>query len=219
MGLKEKIKSDPRLKKLVLRLLSPRNSMRPRLWVRYLVNPFFHKRGKHTRISRKAMMDVMPFNYFEIGAESTIERYTVLNNGMGPVKIGSNTFIGINDVIIGPVTIGDEVILAQNVVASGLNHSYEDVKTPIWRQACSTSEIVLEDECWIGANVVITAGVRVGKHAVVAGGSVVTKDVPPYSIVVGNPARVVKKYNPETESWEKFVKNKKQELDKALASI
>jgi acetyltransferase-like isoleucine patch superfamily enzyme len=180
MGFQDKIKSNPSLKKLVLRLLSPRNSMRPRLWVRYLMNPFFHKRGKHTRISRKAMMDVMPFNYFEIGSESTIERYAVVNNGMGPVKIGSNTFIGINDVIIGPVVIGDEVILAQNVVASGLNHSYEDVNTPIWRQACSTAEIVMEDECWIGANVVITAGVRIGKHAVVAGGSVVTKDIPPY---------------------------------------
>jgi len=117
------------------------------------------------------------------------------------------------------VTLGDEVILAQNVIASGLNHSYEDVNTPIWRQPCTTAEIVLEDECWIGANAVITAGVRIGKHAVVAGGSVVTKDVPPYSIAVGNPARVVKQYNPETEAWEKFVKNKKQELDKTLASM
>jgi acetyltransferase-like isoleucine patch superfamily enzyme len=208
MSLKEKIKANPRLKRLALRLLVPRNSMRPRIWVRWLVNPLVHKRGKHTRISRRAMMDVLPFNPFAIGSESTIESYAVVNNGMGPVSIGNHTFVGISDVLIGPLTIGNEVIMAQNVVASGLNHSYEDVSTPIWRQPCSTAEIVIEDECWIGANVVITAGVRIGKHAVIAGGSVVTRDIPPYSVAVGNPARVVKTYNFETQSWEKVSESK-----------
>jgi len=76
---------------------------------------------------------------------------------------------------------------------------------PISRQKQSTSMIVIEDEVWIGANVVIVAGVTVGKHSVIAAGSVVTKDVPPFSIVVGNPAKVLKYYNQETRQWERKV--------------
>jgi len=70
-------------------------------------------------------------------------------------------------------------------------------------QKVTTKPIVIEDEAWIGANAVITAGVTVGKHSVVAAGAVVTKDIPPYSIAVGNPARVIKRYNFETGIWEK----------------
>ena len=63
--------------------------------------------------------------------------------------------------------------------------------------------ITLEDEVWIGANSVVLAGVTIGKHAVVAAGSVVTKNVPAYSVVVGNPAKVIKQYNPQTGVWER----------------
>ena len=84
---------------------------------------------------------------------------------------------------------------------SGLNHLFEDISIPISQQKCSTAEIVIEDEVWIGANVVVTAGTRIGKHSVVAAGSVVTKDVPPYCVVAGNPARILKKYNEESKEW------------------
>jgi acetyltransferase-like isoleucine patch superfamily enzyme len=147
-------------------------------------------------------MDVLPFNAFSLGSDSVVEDYAVVNNGMGAVHIGARTFIGISNVLIGPLQIGNDVIVAQHVVFSGLNHTYTDVNRPIKDQPTSFAEIVVEDEVWIGANAVITAGVRVGKHSVVAGGSVVTKDVPPYSIVGGNPARVLKQYNAETKQWE-----------------
>jgi acetyltransferase-like isoleucine patch superfamily enzyme len=107
------------------------------------------------------------------------------------------------NVIIGPVTIADNVIIAQNVVMSGLNHGYQDISIPIGLQPCSTSEIYIGADSWIGANAVITAGVRIGEHAVVAAGSVVTKDVPAYSVVGGNPAKVLKQYNTETKLWER----------------
>jgi acetyltransferase-like isoleucine patch superfamily enzyme len=197
------IKNSPRLKKMALRLLMPANQARPRLWVRWLVNPFRHKKGKNSLIRSRTRIDVLPFNTFYLGESSTIEDFATVNNGVGHVIIGDRTRIGISCVVIGPVRIGNDVILAQNIVMSGLNHGYEDISLPIKDQKCSTSEIIIEDEVWIGANAVITAGVRIGKHSVIAAGSVVTKDVPPYSIAVGNPARVIKHYNPDTSRWEK----------------
>jgi acetyltransferase-like isoleucine patch superfamily enzyme len=202
----DKIKSDPNLKKFVHYLLIPENQARPRSWVKYFLNPFFHKKGKDALIRSRTRMDVLPFNNFSIGNNSTIEDFSTINNGMGDVHIGNNVRIGISNVIIGPVSIGDYVIIAQNVVVSGLNHSYQDVKIPISLQKCTSSEVKIEDEVWIGANSVITAGVTIGKHAVVAGGSIVTKNVLPYTIVGGNPAKVIKKFNFESGIWE-FVNN------------
>ena len=111
--------------------------------------------------------------------------------------------IGIGSVLTGPVTVGNNVIMAQHVGISGLNHGYMDIHTPIRDQKCTALTVTIEDDCWIGTNAVITAGVTIGRHAVVAGGSVVTKDVPPFSIVGGNPARVLKQYNETSGLWEK----------------
>lgn len=197
------IKSNPALKALALWLLMPKNQARPRLWVQLFLNPFKHKRGKRALVRRRTRMDVLPFKNFALGDDSTIEDFATVNNGVGDVIIGNRTRIGISCVLIGPVTIGNDVMLAQNIVVSGLNHPYEDVTVPISVQKVTTKPIVIEDESWIGANAVITAGVTVGKHAVVAAGSVVTKDVPPYSIAAGNPARVLKRYNFESKLWEK----------------
>ena len=203
MGLKEKIKSNERLKKFIHGLILVPKQARPRLWIKWFVNPFYHKKGKGTCIRKMTRMDVVPWNDFELGNYSTIEDFSTVNNGVGAVKIGDRTRIGLGNTIIGPVTIGNDIRLAQNVVLSGLNHNYTAIDQPIHAQGVSTTPIVIEDETWIGANVVIVAGVTIGKHCIVAAGSVVTKDVPSYSVVVGNPARVLKKYNPETKNWEK----------------
>ncbi len=203
MGIKETIKSNERLKKFIHYLLIPKNQARPRLWVRWFVNPFIHQKGKGAKVCRMTRMDVLPFNAFSLGAYSTVEDFATINNGVGEVHIGNHTRIGIGNVIIGPVTIGNNVILAQNIVMSGLNHVYEDVDTPIHLQPVTTQQITIEDDCWIGANAVITSGVSIGKHSVIAAGAVVTKNIPPFSIAVGNPARVIKQYNAQTKSWEK----------------
>ena len=201
MSVTEKIKSNKKLKGFVHWMLIPPYQARPRKWVSWFVNPFYHKKGKHAVIRRSTRMDVVPFNKFVLGDYSTIEDFCTVNNGVGAVEIGSETRIGMSNVIIGPVTIGNSVIFAQNVVMSGLNHSYEDITLPISKQKAITSPITIEDECWIGANAVITAGVTIGKHSVIAAGSVVTKNVPPYSVAVGNPARVIKQYNFEAKQW------------------
>ena len=203
MSFTDKIKSTPRLKQLALWLVLVPREARPRLWVRWLVNPFVHRRGRGSRVRWRTRLDVVPFQPFVLGTESIIEDFATVNNGMGGVYVGERTLVGIANVLIGPLRIGNDVIIAQNVVFSGLNHSYLDVQRPIKDQPCTTAEIVVEDEVWIGANAVITAGVRIGKHAVVAGGSVVTKDVAPYTVVAGNPARPIRQYQPETGQWER----------------
>lgn len=203
MGLKDKIKSNEKLKKFVHYLLIPKNQAKPRLWVKWFVNPFLHKKGKGATVCRRTRMDVLPFNQFSLGSYSTVEDFATINNGVGDVHIGDYTRIGIGNVVIGPVNIGNNVIFAQNIVMSGLNHVYEDIHTPIHRQPVTTDLISIEDDCWLGANVVVTAGVTIGKHSVIAAGAVVTKDIPPNSIAVGNPARVIKQYDPEKESWER----------------
>ncbi|WP_235005396.1 acyltransferase [Pedobacter nyackensis] len=148
-------------------------------------------------------MDVFPFNRFELGSKSTIEDFVTINNGVGDVIIGDKTMIGIGSVIIGPVTIGNHVMLAQNIVVSGLNHGYEDPNVPPSLQKETKKLIVISDDVWIGANSVITAGVTIGKHVVVGAGSVVTKDIPDYSVAVGNPARIIKQYSFNEGEWKK----------------
>lgn len=200
------LKKNNALKKIAHRFIYPKNDPRPRWWIRNFVNPFTQHIGKNTIIRANARLDVIPFNAFSIGDNSMIEDFTVVNNNIGLVHIGDFTLIGMSNTVIGPVIIGNHVMFAQNIVLSGLNHSYEDISIPSRYQPCTTATIIVEDEVWIGANVVVTAGVTIGKHAVVAGGSVVTKNVPPYSVVAGNPARLIKQYNAATNTWEK-VKN------------
>lgn len=203
MGLKEKIKSNESLKKLAhWSILIPKQT-RPRLWIKLFVNPFYHKKGKGAIVRPRTRMDVVPWNKFELGEDSTIEDFSAINNGVGDVIVGDRSKIGLSNTIIGPVTIGNDIRLAQNITLSGLNHNYEDVSRPIHVQGISTAAITIEDGTWIGANAVVLAGVTIGKNCVIAAGSIVTKNIPSYSVAAGNPARVLKKYNHETKAWEK----------------
>lgn len=199
--LKHKIKKNDKLKRIIHFLIMNQRGSCPRLWVKWFINPFMLTYGKRSKIRRSAIMNVSPINPFVLGQESVIEHYATVDNGVGQIHIGDYTRIGIQDTIIGPVFIGNQVILAQNVTISGLNHKYDDISKPILAQGITTSLVVVGDESWIGANAIITAGVHIGKHCVVGAGSVVTKDIPDYSVAVGNPAKVVKRYDPCKQVW------------------
>ncbi len=209
-GLKEKIKSNPRLKSLAEWLLQPPHEYRPRWWIRHILNPFIHKVSKKAVIRRTARLDVFPYKRFEVGEYSIIEDFTLLANACGDVILGKKVLIGCGSKIIGPITFGDNILLAQNVVLSGLNHEYEDPTRPIVEQGFNVKEIVVEDGVWIGAGAIVTQGVHIGRNSVVGAGSVVTRDVPSYSVVIGNPARVVKYFDFKTQKWVKMINNKAQ---------
>ena len=138
-------------------------------------------------------MDTPPYRRFWLGKKSVIESYCCINNAVGDVTIGDYTRIGIHCTVIGPVCIGNNVNLAQGITVTALNHNFEDTSMRIDEQGISTKPIVIGDDVWIGSNAVILPGVTIGRHAVVAAGAVVTKDVPPYSLVGGIPAKEIKK--------------------------
>lgn len=112
------------------------------------------------------------------------------------IKIGRGTFIGESVVIRGQggVTIGDSVLLAPMAKILAVNHNFSDVTRPVMEQGITGKGIVVEDGAWIGAGAVVLDGVRVGRGAVVGANAVVTRDVPPHSVAVGSPARVVREF-------------------------
>lgn len=199
--LKASINSSPALKKFIAWTIQPTFRPRPRKWIKWLINPWIHKTGKGSHICSSVRLDVFPFNHFSLGKNSTIEDFSCINNGMGDVVIGEKSRIGLSNTVIGPVEIGNNINMAQNIVISGLNHGYEDINIPIREQKCSTRKVTIKDGTWIGANVVIVAGVTVGKNSVIAAGAVVTKDVPNFTIVGGNPAKVLKQYDKKINQW------------------
>lgn len=191
MNLKEYIQNHPHLKKWVYRFLMHPVKTRPNWWIR----PFqflYMKRGKGSVIYRSVRKDITLFHPFILGDYSVIEDFSCINNAVGGIIIGTHTRIGLHNTIIGPVHIGNQVNIAQGVVVSGLNHNYENTAYSIIEQGVSTSLIIIEDDVWIGANAVITAGIKIGKHCVIGAGSIVTKDIPECSVVAGNPATIIK---------------------------
>ena len=184
------LKTSPRVKKIVDLLIMNQLQTRPRWYVRVLA-PFYQQRGRHSFIHRSVRMDTPPYRKFVLGSDSVIESFSCINNAVGDVVIGSHTRVGIGNVIIGPVTIGSHVNLAQHVTVTALNHNFS-TSGMIDTQGVSTAPVTISDDVWIGAGAVILPGVTIGEHVVVAAGSVVTKDIPSHSVVAGVPAKVIK---------------------------
>lgn len=109
------------------------------------------------------------------------------------VSLGDNSGIGVNAFISAHVTIGNDVMMGPDCMLLTSNHGMEIIDVPMWRQPFTEPKpIVIEDNVWIGARVIILPGVRVGTGSVIGAGSVVTHDVEPFSIVGGNPAKLIR---------------------------
>ncbi len=115
----------------------------------------------------------------------------------GNVCIGDNSSVQNYSMIVGygkagPVVIGKGVRIAGHCMIIAGNHNFSDLSRPIHEQGLTPLPIVIEDDVWIGGNVNIVAGVTIGSGSVIGAGSVVTKDIPPMSVAVGCPAKVIK---------------------------
>jgi acetyltransferase-like isoleucine patch superfamily enzyme len=110
------------------------------------------------------------------------------------IHIGHDSLIGEFNVLRGQggISIGDRVYTSPLVQIAAVNHVFRDPTRPFAEQGITAQGIVVEDDVWIGAGAIVTDGVRIGRGAVVAAGAVVTRDVPPYTVVAGVPASVIK---------------------------
>ena len=189
--IRQGLKNSPKIKRCLDYLIMNQRDARPRWFVRLLA-PLYQHRAWSSKVYWNVRMDTPPYRRFWLGKKSVIESYCCINNAVGDVTIGDYTRIGIHCTVIGPVCIGNHVNLAQGITVTALNHNFTDANSMIDEQGISTKPVIIDDDVWIGANAVILPGITIGRHVVVAAGAVVTKDVPPYSLVAGVPARVIK---------------------------
>lgn len=115
------------------------------------------------------------------GADCSVQTYAVIVGYGRPDDPGAGT-----------ITIGNGVRIAPHVMIIAADHIFDDPTRPIHRQGLRQAPVVIEDNVWIAGRAIITAGVTIGTGTVIAAGAVVTKDVPPMSVVAGVPGRVIK---------------------------
>lgn len=149
--------------------------------------------------------------YISIGDDTLIGPGVALSAGMVPgqeciskvvVSIGDRCLIGRGSGIVGhfSIEIGNDVWTGHHVYITDQNHGYEDVTRPISQQSQPERPVVIGDGSWLGHGSVVLPGVTIGKHVVIGANSVVTKDIPDFSVAVGSPARVIRQYD-ETLGW------------------
>ena len=146
-----------------------------------------------------------------IGKHSNFDRNSTLRcykdgNKKGFIIIGNNVSMGENLRILSSskVVIEDNCSIASNVFITSENHGLNPQTKSYNDNPLSSKDILIKDGAWLGEKVIILPGVTVGKKAIVGAGSVVTKDIPDYSIAVGNPAKVIKKYDFEKNEFVKI---------------
>lgn len=133
----------------------------------------------------------------KIGKHTKIHPTAILRQGER-IEIGDNCLINHNNVFqagkkFAKIKIGNYVHTGANVMIFAFNHSIDDTNVPSILQDYYDADVVIEDDVWIGAGSVIVAGVRIGKGSVIGSNSVVTKDIPPYSVAAGVPTKIIKR--------------------------
>ena len=168
---------------------------------------FFKLWNKQLQVGRNVEIDPRAFiargGRVTLGDESVIRAGAMLLPSSGSISIGNKTSINQYTVINGQggVTIGNSVMVAAFVAMFAANHNFDDPVLPILEQGTGTKGgIKIEDDVWIGTHAVILDGVIIGKGSVIGAGTVVTKNVLPYSVVVGVPGKRVRSRVPRTTS-------------------
>jgi acetyltransferase-like isoleucine patch superfamily enzyme len=186
------ISPDPR----ALVFLEPGVRLRHRRYIRL---------GRGVTLGRGVIIDALSRHGVELGDNVNIGPYSIIMATGVVTRIGEGCRLGARSAMgaysfigaAGGVWIGEDVIMGQRVSFHAENHVFERTDVPIRQQGVTRKGITVEDDCWIGANVTFLDGARVGRGCVIGAGSVVQGEIPPYSVAVGVPARVVKSRKPE----------------------
>ncbi|PNQ74772.1 transferase [Hanstruepera neustonica] len=158
------------------------------------------KAGSGLNLMKNSLINALSYDGVTIGDNFTLGKYAViectgvLRNVGSSLKIGNN--VGINHYcfigVRGDIEIGDNVIFGPRVNIFSENHNFEDIDVPIKNQGVTKGKTIVGNDVWIGANVSIMSGVKIGDGCVIAAGAVVTKDIPAFSIIGGVPAKIIK---------------------------
>lgn len=143
--------------------------------------------------------------WISIGDDCMIGPYSSLSAGVSPehvpdhnpvIEIGDRTVIGKGSGIVGhrEIVIGDDVWTGHHVYITDANHGYEDVTLPIGKQFSEPRPVSIGSDSWLGHGAVVLPGATIGRHVVIGAGAVVTGEIPDFSVAVGNPARVIRRY-------------------------
>ena len=126
------------------------------------------------------------------GRSVNVEQGAYFGSGW-EVEIGDHSGLGVNCSVPFNLKVGGDVMMGSDVLILGENHRFDDLDHPMRLQGYTApSPVRIQDDVWIGARAIILPGLTIGKGAIIGAGAVVTKDVPPYAICAGNPARVIR---------------------------
>ena len=126
------------------------------------------------------------------GKNVNIERMAYFGRGSG-IEVGDNSGLGVNCCIPSDTIIGKDVMMAPNCYIIPINHAFDRIDIPMREQGVSEhKQTVIEDDVWIGRNVIMTPGRLIKKGSIIAAGCVLSKDFPEYSIVGGNPSKLIR---------------------------
>jgi maltose O-acetyltransferase len=167
--------------------------------LRLLANAFFYGFARHLPYSprpyafgaRRIRYVICRCMFKSCGTDVNVEHGALINSGRD-IEIGNRSGIGLDAFVSGPLIIGSDVIMGPNCTFLSINRDTLSTERPMIDQGFRPARApIIEDDVWIGANVTVLPGRRIGTGSIVAAGSIVAKDVPPYAIAAGNPARVI----------------------------
>lgn len=150
----------------------------------------FKAAGKHTVIAQN--VDILDPHHLSVG-DNVEFKYSCHLEVREGITIGSNTHFAPFCVLYGPLEIGNNCAFAAHCTFAAVGHGYEQTDVPMVQQPPTAKKIIVEDDVWFGANCVVVGGVRIGQGSIIGAGAVVTKDVEPYSVMGGVPAKLIRK--------------------------
>lgn len=162
--------------------------------------------GKHNYLFDLELLN--PQNIF-LGSNLGISKTRLASSKGGKLIIGNHVAIGRFSQIyaLQSIIIEDGVLMAENTFISDNTHTFTDITTPVRDQDIKPlGNVVIGSGTWIGRNVVVN-GCKIGRNCIIGAYTFLKKDIPDYCVVVGNPARIVKRYNPQSGQWEKTDKD------------